>query len=125
MDHADLVAASQPDELRATLAQKAEELAGAASHHHAGSLVSTRTASHQGHDIVIKTTYEITVDGLPFDVAMIVDNAGRVHYHGLPTRDFSSAIDLVKKAIDFFPGDFARPAPPAGHNTAGGHEGHP
>lgn len=37
---------------------------------------------------------------------MTVDNGGRVHYHGLPTRDFPSAIDLVKKAIDFFPDDF-------------------
>jgi hypothetical protein len=106
MDHDELVAASQAQGLLAALTANAGDLREAAGQHHGGELVSVRTESYQGHQIVIRTTYEISVDGRPFEIAMTVDNGGRVHYHGLPTRDFPSAIDLVKKAIDFFPDDF-------------------
>ena len=65
-----------------------------------------RYASYKGHQIAVRTTYEITVDGRPFAIHVTVDNSGRVHYHGLPTRDFPSLIGLVQKAIDMFPADF-------------------
>ena len=106
VDHSDLVAAAQPDALRAALAANATELAHAADQHHGGELASVRHATHNGHEIVVRTSYQITVDGRPFDVHLTVDNAGRVHYHGLPTRDFASVIDLVAKAIDLFAADF-------------------
>lgn len=69
-------------------------------------MTSVRQAEYRGHQIVVRTTYEITVDGRPFDVHLTVDNGGRVHYHGLPTRDFPSVIGLVEKAIAVFPADF-------------------
>jgi hypothetical protein len=106
MDHFDLAAAGQPDALRAALADRADELRHAAHGHVHGDLSSERVAEHGGHRIVIRTTYEITVDGRPFDVQVVVDNAGHVYYHGLPTEDFASVVDLVKRVIDQFPDDF-------------------
>jgi hypothetical protein len=120
MDPTTVVAASQPDALRAALAENAEELRTAGEHHHGGALTSVRTATHAGHQIEVETTYSITVDGERFDAGLIVDNEGRVYYHGLPTRDFASAIDLVKKAIDQFPDDFG----PMKHDDHGPEHGH-
>lgn len=107
MDVAQLTQAVQPDEIRAALSRYAEDLAHAVEGHHGGDLVDVRTARHDGHDIVVRSRYEITVDGRPFDVRMSVANNGRVHYHGLPTRDFASVIELIEKAIDVFGDEFA------------------
>ncbi len=107
MEYSDLVAASESDALRASLAANADALRQAGHAHHGGGQASVRTASYKGHAILIKTTYEITIDGQPFDAQVTVDNGGRVHYHGLPTRDFGSTVALVKKVIDFFPDEFA------------------
>ena len=81
-----------------------------------------------GRDAAVQ---RITVNGAPFDVHLTVDNAGRVHYHGLPTRDFPSVIGLVEKAIDVFPDDFTtqpggpgepgQETPGTGHQHGGGH----
>lgn len=124
MDRPDLAAAAQPDALRATLAANAERLRPAAHSHPGSGVASVRSATYKGHEIVIRTTYEITVDGRPFEAEVVVDNSGRVYYHGLPTRDFTSTVSLVKKAIDFFPEDFPagrsapRHAEPSGHAHA-------
>jgi hypothetical protein len=123
--YADLLAASDPDVLRESLAAHADDLRQAATGHHAGPMVAVRTVAHRGHEIVIRTSYQITVDGQPFDAHVTVDNAGRVHYHGLPTRDFESTVDLVKKVVDYFPDDFGgdtRPAPTNGHDGHGEHD---
>jgi hypothetical protein len=124
MDRDELRAAAQPKAVRAAI-KAAGDLTGAGHHEH-GALTSVRTATHRGHEIVVRTTYEITVDGQSFDVALTVDNSGRVHYHGLPTRDFGSAIALVKKAIDQFPDDFPPPHDPGAVGEHGGdhHGGH-
>lgn len=134
MDYPDLVAASQPEALRAALAAHTEELRNAAHEHHGGELVSVRQTTYKGHEIVVRTTYDITVDGEPFNVHLTIDNDGRVHYHGLPTRDFPSVIGLVEKAIDVFgdefgPGSSGEPAdpepPPQQHDHSGhDHSGH-
>lgn len=106
MEHSDWVAASQPDAVRASLQANAELIAHAGHAHGTGGITSVRAATYKGHQITVHTTYEITVDGRPFDIHLTVDNGGRVHYHGLPTRDFASVIGLVEKAIDVFPADF-------------------
>lgn len=122
MEYDDLVAATQPEELRAALADHADELQRAAQHHHAPEhATSVRTVTHNGHEIVVRTTYEITVDGKSFDVPLTVDNSGRVHYHGLPTRDFGSTVDLVKKVVDSFPEDFGDEC---GHDDDHDHHDH-
>lgn len=119
--YADLLAASDPDVLRESLAAHADELRKASAAHHVGPMAAVRTVAHRGHEIVIRTTYEITVDGQPFDAHVTVGNDGRVHYHGLPTRDFESTVDLVKKVVDYFPGDFGGETGAAPTN---GHDGH-
>jgi hypothetical protein len=69
---------------------------------------SVREAKHNGHHIVIKTTYQITIDGRPFKGQLGVTNGGSVHYHGLPNAGFASALDLVKTVVDTFPDEFAK-----------------
>jgi hypothetical protein len=116
VEYEELVAASEPDALRASLAANAADLQTASHAHHGDELASVRTTHHAGHEIVIKTTYEITIDGQPFVAHVNVDNNGHVHYHGLPTRDFASTVDLVEKVIDSFPDDFREPTPPSGRD---------
>jgi hypothetical protein len=129
VDYSDFVGAAQPEEIRKALAANAEQIASAGRAHGSGDLSSMRYASYKGHQIAVRTTYEITVDGRPFAIHVTVDNSGRVHYHGLPTRDFPSLIGLVQKAIDMFPEDFPEPVsepdPDDGsHRHGHGHE-HP
>lgn len=127
MDPSELVAAMQPDAVRAALTANAAQIAHAGHPHGGGDLTSVREAEYKGHRILVRTTYEITVDGRPFVVHLTVDNAGRVHYHGLPTRDFASVIGLVEKAIDVFPADFTggtEPDPDPDPDPDPGHHGH-
>jgi hypothetical protein len=119
-DDADLKAAAAPEAMRAALAARADELLMAAHPHRTAALADVREAEYRGHRIEVRTSYAITVDGRPFDIHVVVDNEGRVFYHGLPTRDFPSVIALVQKAIDQFPDDFGPEADPGGP----GH-GHP
>jgi hypothetical protein len=120
MDPLDISAAAKPEEIAAAVVANVDEQSVDEFQHGAGhGGVSVRTVVHKGHEIVIHTQYEILVDGEPFDPHVVVDNAGRVHYHGLPTRDFPSLVDLVAKAIDTFPDDFPAPTrePGTGETT--------
>ncbi|MDR4479406.1 MAG: hypothetical protein R3B37_06605 [Nitrospira sp.] len=74
-------------------------------HHAADSL---REATYQGHHIVVRTHYEIEVDGRSLIGHMGVTNDGHVHYHPVPNMSFASAIDLVKELINIFPDDFTK-----------------
>ena len=44
-----------------------------------------READYEGHHIVIRTTYQIEVDGKPVTGHMGVTDDGKVHYHPIPT----------------------------------------
>lgn len=68
--------------------------------HAHGANTSVRKATHKGREIMIKTTYEVTIDGKPFENHLSVDDKGRVHCHGLPNYAYSSMIDLIKRLID-------------------------
>ena len=124
VDYSDFVGAAQPEEIRKALAANAEQIASAGHAHGSGDLSSMRYASYKGHQIAVRTTYEITVDGRPFAIHVTVDNSGRVHYHGLPTRDFPSLIGLVQKAIDMFPEDFREPVSKPDPDDGSHHHGH-
>ena len=78
-----------------------------------------READYEGHHIVVRTTYQIEVDGKPVTGHMGVTDDGKVHYHPVPNISFASALDIVKQLIDIFPDDFTN----TGHKPAG-HEGH-
>ncbi|MDP9418721.1 MAG: hypothetical protein M3P53_00920 [Actinomycetota bacterium] len=75
--------------------------------HDHGALESVRHATYRGHEIVIRTSYSIEVDGTPIEGHVGVTNDGRVHYHAVPNLSFTSAVDLAKQLIDTFPDDFA------------------
>ncbi len=75
--------------------------------HHAMKDVSVREAEFRGHHIVIRTRYDVTVDGTPLMGHLGVSNDGTVHYHPMPNMRFGSAVDLVKQVIDVFPDEFA------------------
>jgi hypothetical protein len=57
-------------------------------HAPAGPVATRRTAQHGRHDIVIRivirTTYDIRIDGRRVGGHLKLGNDGRVHYHGLP-----------------------------------------
>ena len=89
----------------AALVKKAQEM------HHGPSVV-TRETDYKGHHIVVRTKYEVEVDGQPLMGHLGVNDEGSVHYHPVPNMSFASALDMVKKIIDVFPQDFGGNAPP-------------
>ncbi len=89
----------------AARARKAQQM------HHGDSVV-TREADYKGHHIVVRTRYEVEVDGKPLMGHMGVNDLGSVHYHPVPNLSFPSALDMVKKIIDVFPDEFGSGAQP-------------
>jgi hypothetical protein len=83
--------------------------------HHGGVMSSVREATYRGHRIVIRTSYQVEVDGVAIEGHMNVTNDGQVHYHPVPNLSFGSAVDLVKQLIDIFPDDFRTPLPGHSH----------
>jgi hypothetical protein len=83
-----------------------------------------REDEYQGHKIVVKTTYEITIDGQALALHLSVGNDGSVHCHSLPNYVSGSMIDVMRRMIDVYPDDF--PPSGAGGGTSGGvgAEGH-
>jgi hypothetical protein len=73
-----------------------------------GKMESVREADYRGHHIVVRTHYQVEVDGTMLMGHMGVTNDGQVHYHPVPHMSFASAVDLVKRLIDIFPDDFAK-----------------
>ena len=77
---------------------------------------SVRKADYKGHHIIVRTNYEIEVDGRLVMGHMGVSNDGQVHYHPVPNLSFASAVDLVKQLIDIFPDDFRKKTNRAPHH---------
>jgi hypothetical protein len=92
----------------AARAKKAQQM-----HHGASEVV--READYKGHHIMVRTKYEVEVDGKPLMGHLGVTDSGSVHYHPVPNMSFGSALDMVKKIIDVFPDDFSTSAPDAAH----------
>jgi hypothetical protein len=96
-----------------------------AQHMHEENVV-TRETDYKGHHIVVRTKYEVEVDGKQLMGHLGVNDAGSVHYHPIPNMSFTSALDMIKKVIDVFPNDFGsngppnpgpHPMPPMGHHS--------
>jgi hypothetical protein len=102
-----------PESIAEYVKKNAAAPAGMAHMH--GPMGTVRESDYEGHHIVVRTTYEIKVDGKSVTGHIDVSNGGQVAYHGLPNMSFDSAIDLVKKLIDQFPDDFKR-----GKRSSGG-----
>ncbi|MEN8107755.1 MAG: hypothetical protein ABFS22_07085 [Pseudomonadota bacterium] len=82
---------------------KSQPSSGAERHPHMHPTV--RKTHYRGHDIKITTQYEITMDGKPFPVSVMVGNDGQVHCHGLPNYGFRSIVDMLRQIIDSFSQD--------------------
>ena len=67
-----------------------------------------RQDDYKGHHVVIRTKYNITVDGKEVTGHILLTNAGQVQYHGLPNYSFDSPVALVRALIDNFPEDFQK-----------------
>jgi len=76
--------------------------------HVKGGQETTREDDYKGHHIVVRTRYDITVDGQAVTGHIMLTNQGQVQYHGLPNYSFDSAIGLVRALIDQFPEDFEK-----------------
>jgi hypothetical protein len=86
-----------------------------------GKSVVTREADHKGHHIVVRTHYEVEVDGKPLTGHLGVSDSGLVHYHPVPNLSYSSALDMVRKIIDVYPDDFSPGAMPEEHTEHDSH----
>jgi hypothetical protein len=73
--------------------------------HHRESVI-TRETDYKGHHILVRTRYEVEIDGKPMMGHIGVNDEGLVHFHPIPNLRFDSALDMVKKIIDVFPDDF-------------------
>ena|SRR5436309_1174958 len=93
--------------IAAYVRKNAEQVKRAQKHRH-GEMDSVREADYAGHHIVVRTRYQVEVDGHMLMGHMGVTNDGQVHYHPVPNLAFSSAVDLVKRLIDIFPDDFTK-----------------
>lgn len=60
-----------------------------------------RRFTHRGHDVEIVTHYVVTIDGHVWEQHLNVLNDGSVTYHGLPQYAVPSAVDLIRKVIDY------------------------
>jgi hypothetical protein len=109
MKRDELAQAAGPDAIVARVTEQGAELPRqdqGHDHGHGMPTQSTREATYRGHHIVIRTTYQIEVDGTPIEGHLGVTDDGQVHYHAVPNLSFASAVDLVKQLIDTFPEDF-------------------
>jgi hypothetical protein len=86
-------------------------------HGHGIGIETVREDDYKGHHIVVRTRYEIAVDGRPVTGHLGVTNDGRVHYHAVPNLSFPSAIAMVRRLIDAFPDDFTTEG--GGHGEGG------
>lgn len=107
--------------VEAVTAQRPKSVRVRRGHGHAAMAEVVRTATHKGHQIMVRTSYSIEVDGSPISGHFGVTDDGQVHYHAVPNISFASAIDMVKKLIDAFPDDFAGPGDGEHHGKDGGH----
>ncbi|MEV6381989.1 hypothetical protein AB0M31_21570 [Streptomyces sp. NPDC051773] len=120
MDRPDLTAAAAPEQLGSYLSS----LPRPPTAHHHGPATTVRTDLHRGHQIVVTTTYEITVDGNPVPAHVGVDNNGQLHCHALPAYQFRSAIDTVRALIDNYPEEYPEPPDTPDTPPSDGHGDH-
>jgi len=71
--------------------------------HTEGPVTTSRIIDSGGHEIEVRTTYEVRLDGEAIDVNMMVDSDGRLWTHLCPYRTFATAPELVEYVLDHAP----------------------
>ena len=100
-------ASPTPESIASYVTKNADSVRKVQSHAHE-TMPSVREADYQGHHIIVRTHYEIEVDGKKVLGHVGVTNDGQVHYHPVPNLSFASAVEMVEKLIDIFPEDFTK-----------------
>src|SRR5258708_3009461 len=80
-----------------------------------------REDDYKGHHVIVRTRYDITIDGQVVTGHIMLTNLGQVQYHGLPNHSFHSPVELARPLIDNFPQGFAikrGPRSPRGQRKA-------
>jgi hypothetical protein len=117
-----------PESIASYVARNAEKVKNIQEQSHEHAMQSVREATYNGHRIVVRTHYEIEVDGKRVTGHLGVTNDGQVHYHPVPNASFPSAVELVERLIDIFPDDFKKKRPPSkktgGSRPEGEHDAH-
>jgi hypothetical protein len=121
MDPKDLARIADPTAMAAYLAALPRP-----THVHAPA-EAVREDEYKGHRILVKATYEVSIDGRPLLLHLSLGNDGTVHCHSLPNYVSGSLMDVMHRLIDVYPEDFPPTAPPPGASggaTSGGHTHH-
>jgi len=92
------------DKLAAEFADRGYVIDGVEHHHENpthGHGEGARRFTHRGHEVEIVTHYRVTIDGEPWEQHVEVLDDGSVTYHGLPQYAIPSAVDLIRRLIDY------------------------
>lgn len=71
--------------------------------HTTGPIASTRAIAVQGHELTVRTTYEVFMDGKALPVHMMVDSDGRLWSHLCPYHTFATAPELLEFVLTHAP----------------------
>jgi hypothetical protein len=93
-------------------------------HAHESLARSDRTLEHEGRTITITTTYEVSVEGRPVTLHMMVDEEGRLWSHLCPYLTFASAPELVSHLLTRMPHLFEATQPTARDSSGHDHSSH-
>jgi hypothetical protein len=86
---------------------------------------TVRTDHYQDHEIVVRTTYRMEIDGREITADLHVGNDGQVSCHAIPVYRAASMLDIARLLIDIFPDDFGSAALDHNdHNDDMGHDMH-
>ncbi|HKU44357.1 MAG TPA: hypothetical protein VJR89_39630 [Polyangiales bacterium] len=71
--------------------------------HTTGPVTSSRTIHAGGHEIEVRTTYEVRLDGQAVALNIMVDSDGRLWTHLCPYATFATAPELVEYVLEHAP----------------------
>ena len=92
-------------------------------HAHHGTVVhSSRQFEHAGHDVEIRATYRVLVNGVERQLQFSVGPDGKVTTHLRPYVAYDSLVEMVRDVIDNYPDSFSGDAPPNDSGHGGGHD---
>ena len=71
--------------------------------HAHGPTENIRTADYRGHDLEIRTTYQVFIDGAQIAVPFHVGDDGQVTCHAVPNYSSPTALDVARRIVDAYP----------------------
>jgi len=92
--------------------------------HHSGPVTGARHFQVGGRDLLVKTSYEVFLDGEAIAFHLMVNNEGRLWSHLCPYRTFATAPELISYILEHAPDALVglRKAQGHGHHEMNHHE---